>query len=104
MKISPSGTARRVESVDDGRKHQVRARQARDVVDHDGDALAGAHDLAEGGGPDRVFQRFHYSARLIADGIGLAGHQPVPRDLDLQVGLAVERIALGGGAHGVVQR
>jgi hypothetical protein len=47
------------------------------------------HDLTEGGGPDRILDRFRHRACLIANGIGLAGRQPVASKRDLQMALAI---------------
>ena len=53
-----------VERIDDGRQHEVRAGEARDVVDDDRDGLARPHNLLERRGADGAAQGF-------ADGLGL---------------------------------
>src|ERR1051326_6170822 len=63
------GDAGSVERGDDGREQQVRAGEARDVVNYDGDALAAVDDLAQGRRADGVLDGAIDRARFIGYGI-----------------------------------
>ena len=75
--------ARGVQRVDDGRQHQIGARQASDVVHHDSDAFTGMHNLAQGRASDGVFERVLHGASLIRNRFGLTREESVAGHADL---------------------